>query len=227
VLTAEKIAGVFYLARLYPPRCVHSNIKMKRYLTIIALIAVCLQAKGQNGYIKFSKNNVVKGFVKVHQSASTHEHHVELATSKDDVKPKRFHKKDIMEYAIHQDTFRILKDFYPYEVESIYYEVIDAKVLRSGKISLLQVHNSFTSLDKGLFQTLHDQSPSQVPYFYVLQDTEANYTRGVPSKKEKFKLLVTEFFPEETLIAYEKTHGPVHFKDLEKLVVFHNQQAVD
>ncbi|HYC85596.1 MAG TPA: hypothetical protein VEB86_10255 [Chryseosolibacter sp.] len=191
------------------------------------LLVAGFQASAQDGYIKFRNNQLVTGKVKVHYAASVHEHQVEITPAGDEANPKRYHKKDISEYAIHKDTFRILKEFYPYEVEEIYYELIDAKVLRSGKVSLLQIHNSYTSLDKGLFETLHDQNPSQVSYFYVLQDTESNFVKGVPSKKDKFKLVLQEFFSEEVLAAYEKAHGPVHFRDLEKLVAFSNTAALD
>jgi hypothetical protein len=200
---------------------------MKGVLTILAAFGTLTIAVGQNGYIKFRNNQVLPGFVKVHYATSAHEHQVEIALSKDDPAPKRYHKKDIIEYAIHQDTFRILKEFYPYDVEEIYYEVIDAKVLRSGKVSLLQIHNSYSSLDKGVFETFHDQSPSQIAYFYVLQDSASGFARGVPPKKEKFKQALKEFFSDEVLLAYEKIHGPVHFRDLDKLVAYCNTQATD
>jgi len=200
-------------------------MNQRKFFIAVSLLLLGGSALAQNGYIKFKNNQIATGFIKVHYAATAHEHQVELSLSSNDPNPKRYHKKDILEYAIHKDTFRILKEFYPYEVEQIYYEVIDAKVIHSGKISLLEIHNSFTTLDKGLFEALHDQNPSQVPYFYVLQDIESGYVRGVPSKKGKFREVLKEFYSDEILAAYEKEHGAIHFKDLEKFVVFGNQRV--
>jgi hypothetical protein len=197
---------------------------MKVSFVILLLMVTSFVTRAQNGYIKFNKHQKVEGFVTVYNNTHVHEHQIELRLTEDDAKPKRYHKKDIEEYAIKGDTFRILKKFYPYEVEEIFYELIDAKVLISGKVSLLQIHNSYTTLDKGLFATYHEASPSQVPYFYVLQDAEGNYKRGVPSKKDKLKPLLEEFFSDEVIAEYEKVHGHIHYKDLDKFVRFGNQK---
>src|SRR5688572_28184973 len=115
---------------------------MKITLLLMLLTTLSASLHAQNGYVKFNKNHVVKGFVRIHNEGRVHEHQIEIATSKDDPAPKRYHKKDVVEYAIQNDTFRILKKFFPYDVEEIYYEIIDAKVIRSGDVSLLQIHNS-------------------------------------------------------------------------------------
>jgi hypothetical protein len=195
---------------------------MKAFGSMLVLILTAYPSFSQNGYIKFNRHQKAEGYVSVFNNAHVHEHQVEIRTSPDDRNPKRYHKKDIMEYAIKGDTFRILKKFYPYEIEEIFYELVDAKVIHAGKVSLLQVHNSYTSLDKGLFSTYHDQNPSQVEYFYVLQDEEGSYKRGVPSKKDKFRPVLLEFFSDEAVAEYEKEYGGVHFRDLEKLVKFCN-----
>jgi hypothetical protein len=200
---------------------------MKSLILFVCISALSVVACAQNGYIKFNKNQLVSGYVKVHNASQVHEHQIEISDNKDHIDPKRYHKKDIIEYAINGDTFKILKKFFPYDIEEIYYELIDAKVIQSGNVSLLQIHNSYSTLDEGLFATLHDQSPSQVPYFYVLQDSKENYTRGVPTKKEKFKQVLGEFFSDESIVAYENEHGSLHFRDLQKIVTFCNRQELD
>ena len=189
-----------------------------RMIFLLALFPFLSNA--QNGYIKFNKHQKVEGIVSVYNNTHVHEHQVELKTSADDPAPRRYHKKDIEEYAIKHDTFRILKKFYPYDIEEIFYELVDAKVLVSGKVSLLQIHNSHTTLDKGLFATYHEASPSQVPYFYVLHDQEGNYLRGVPSKTDLFRAAIEDFYPDEVIAEYEKEHGPLHYRDLEKFAGF-------
>jgi hypothetical protein len=192
---------------------------MKPLLALL-LITSSILVNAQNGYIKFSKHQKVEGYVSIHKSEKANEHQVEIKLDKNDTIPKRYHKRDIHEYAINSDTFRILKKFYPYDIEAVYYELIDAKVLVSGKVSLLQVHNSYTNLDKGMFSAYHGASPSQVPYFYVLEDEENDYHQAVPSRKEKFRGAVAEFFNEEVIAEYEKLHGTLHYKDIEKFVRF-------
>jgi hypothetical protein len=193
--------------------------------TLLAFFAFSgATAFAQDGYVKFNHSDKVHGHIRIFHDKHEHEHEIQIGKSEHDPAPKRYHKRDIAEYAIAGDTFRILKNFAPYEIQEIYYEIVDAHVLRSGKITLMRIKNSHKSLDPKFFSAFHDEKPSKVDHFYVLHDTEGNYLRGVPSKKDSFRITLTEFFDDEDLNAFEAEHGSIHYRDLEKLVAWYNTQ---
>jgi hypothetical protein len=199
---------------------------MKTFISTLTLFLSAFSLSAQEGYIKFNKNSMVKGFIKVHTAHQSGEHQIEYHETKEDPQPKRYHKKDIMEYAIKHDTFRILKNFYPFDIEDFYFEVVDAKVLRSGKVNLLGVDSRHHTISNysggGLLSALLDESLAHLPYVYVLHDSENDYARGIPSKKDKFREYMIDFFSEEIIAGYEKEKGTLHFRDLEKFVVYYN-----
>jgi hypothetical protein len=198
---------------------------MKVLTPLLVVLVLHSTALAQNGYVKFYKHSITKGYVKIREAEKIHEQVIEFGLSENDPSPKHFHKKDILEYAIHTDTFRILKDFYPYEVSEIYFDLVEAKVIQSGKVSLLRIDNAHHLIRQAgateASADFHDESVTKVPHMYVLHDADNDYVRGIPSKKEKFDLVIPDFFSEEELAEYTKAHGKPHYKDLEKMVMFY------
>lgn len=197
---------------------------MRTPLLFIFVLLINAGLFGQNGYIKFHKHSIAEGYVSIHEAKKIHEQQIEIRQSEDDPHPKHYHKKDIVEYAIMKDTFRILKDFYPYEIQEIYFDLVEARVIQSGKISLLRIDNAHQMISKSaggsVSSEFHDETATKVPHMFVLHDTENNYFRGIPTRKEKFEEVIPDFFSDNVLALYEKEHGKIHYKDLEKLVKF-------
>jgi hypothetical protein len=166
---------------------------MKCILTLPIVLVAC-NLFAQDGYIKFNKHTVVHGFVNKKVSGDKNEEIIEFLKIKHDPAPQHYRKADVYEYAIKHDTFRVLKNFYPFEVEGFYFEHVDARVLHSGDVDLLGIdvnHEKFVEHNKkGSFHHMMDQTLGSMPYLYVLHEESDEYFRAVPSKKNKFKELM-------------------------------------
>jgi hypothetical protein len=198
---------------------------MKCILTsFIVLVAGSLVA--QDGYIKFNKHTIVHGFINRKIAGDKGEEIIEFLKSKNDPAPQHYRKADIYEYAIKEDTFRVLKNFYPFEVEGFHFEHVDARLLRSGAVDLLGIdvnHEKFVEHSKkGTFRHMIDQTLGNIPFLYVLHEESDEYVRAVPSRKEKFKELMFEFFTEDAIDEYERQKGELHFRNLETFVEHFN-----
>lgn len=200
---------------------------MIRRLILFLIACPLADVVAQEGYIKFHNKTVLHGFLNKKVSGENGEHIIEFLKSKNDPAPTHYRKADIYEYAIKHDTFRVLKNFYPFEIEGFHFEHVDARILRSGKVDLLGIdtkHEKFVEhFRNGNLHHVIDHTLDNVPYLYVLHEESDQYVRGVPSKKDKFREMMFEVFSEELVDNYEKEKGEVHFRHLETFVEHYNK----
>lgn len=199
---------------------------------IIGLLLLGFYSNAQNGYIKFHEDSTLVGYLKYFNSLQDGEQLIEFWETKKDKSPDRYHKGEIIEYAISKDTFRILKYFRPFESEEIHFEVIEAEVVQSGRIELLKIRNPYyrsNYVGGGLAGAavtisldLLDKSLENTPVIYVLRESINNYMRGVPEKDKKFNEVIRDFFPEAAIESFEKNNGKVKIRNLKALVQYYN-----
>lgn len=201
---------------------------MMRRLLFFLIVCPFGELIAQEGYIKFNHNAVLHGYLNKRTNEKG-EHIIEFLKSKNDPAPQHYRKADIYEYAIKHDTFRVLKNFYPFEVEGFHFDHVDARVLKSGTVDLLGIdtnHEKFKEhLNSGKLHHVIDHTLDNIPYLYVLHEESDQYLRGVPSKKDKFRELMFEFFTEDVVDGYEKEKGEIHFRHLEAFVGHFNTNA--
>ena len=200
-----------------------------RIMIIAAIAMLPCVTFAQEGYIKFNNSTIVVGILNKKISPQTGEHVIEFLKSKHDPAPQHYRRNDIYEYAIKGDTFRVLKNFYPFEVEGFHFEHVDAKVLKSGSVDLLGIdvnHEKYVEhAKKGSLNHVIDHTVGNSPYLYVLHEESDQYIKAVPSKKDKFREMMFEFFTEDAVDSYETEKGELHFRNLQTFVEHYNKLA--
>jgi len=112
------------------------NVEGVRFTSkFIIAILICLpfEVFSQNGYVKINRDSISVGYLKKYVNPSTSLTGIELWTTKKDKHPKRISMADIYEYAIDGDTLRVLENYPPYK------GIVEAKVIRRGKLNLLMI----------------------------------------------------------------------------------------
>jgi hypothetical protein len=200
-----------------------------KHFTVAIFILMPFVLTAQEGYIKFNNHTVIHGFLNRKVSDKNGEHIIEFLKSKHDPAPQHYRRADIYEYAINTDTFRVLKNFYPFEVEGFHFEHVDARVLKSGTVDLLGIdvnHEKYVEhVKKGSLNHVMDHTLGNTPYLYVLHEESDQYVRAVPSKKDKFRETLFEVFTEDAVDAYEQTKGEIHFRHLTAFVEHYNKTS--
>jgi hypothetical protein len=193
-------------------------------------------AVAQNGYIKLSDDSVQTGYIRYVTSVKNGEQLIEFWKTKTDKAPVKFHKKEIVEYAIKKDTFLILKNFQPFEGEDIFFEAVDARIMKSGKVQLLRANNPYYNANNMIPVPVPGAGTvfvvslalggkiANIPTVDVLRESGNDYMRGVPVNRAMFEEVVRDFIPEETIRSFVERFGPVSFKNLKELVAFYNRQ---
>lgn len=190
----------------------HYLLAMK--LTFIMLV-VCLSfsAESQNGFVKLRNDSVMKGYLKY--TFSDIGRGIEFWRSKKDKAPLRLRMSDVYEYAINDDTFRVLQNYKPFPDRDLHFDIVEANVLLRGKVDLM-VHLRNSSLYTGSRASGVDR------HIFVLQNPTSKYIRGIPSG-EKFFEALEDFIPYGFLRAYATLYGDrVHYDDIPQIVRLYN-----
>jgi hypothetical protein len=197
-------------------------------LTILMLTSWPL--KGQNGYIKFSKDSVVYGYLRPYTSFLDGHKGIELWKEKRDSNPLKIKKSDIFEYAIRKDTIRIFKSFTPFADEKVHFEMVEAELVSGSKVNLFVIRN-YANPDRisnytggGLIPALIDESMGNYTYMYILEDPAIDYVRALPGKTERLKDALMDFFPERYLIRYAQEKGEITYRKIPALVKLYNSK---
>jgi hypothetical protein len=194
-------------------------------------MSVALNCFGQNGYVRLLKNDsILTGFIRQYISVSDGEPGIELWKTKKDKDPIRLLKSTITEYALNKDTIKVLHNFAPFENSSVNYSVVDANFLSRGKINLLIIKNyrnnqrisNYTG--GGLIPALIDEMAGNYTYLYLLENPSSGYLRALPSKKEKLRDLLSDFFPERYIELYNEKKGIVSYKNIKEFVTLYNSR---
>jgi hypothetical protein len=211
---------------------------MKVLIFCFGLLLGTTATNAQNGYIRLSSDSTLSGYIKTVFDRDDHQHVLEFWRTKNDKDPVRIRKSDVEEYAIHKDTFRILKNFQPFPPADFFLDDTDAKVLQSGRIELLSVRNPYYRDKSGplpmpvnggtllvITVDLFSEPIENVPVIFVLHTPRNGFMRGVPSKGEAFQDVISEFFSPVAVETFEKENGPLTIRKLKKLVAYYNEKT--
>jgi hypothetical protein len=193
---------------------------MKKIFLFFMTYLFGLVALGQNGYIKLKNDSIRVGYLRSYVSFEDGHQGIELWRTKSDKKPLKIPKHDIDEYAIKKDTFRVLRNFKPFQDSKEYFEMVDAKLQARGKINLYVIENYKTT-------TTVTPTGGTMSYgfdLYVLEDIETGIIKGLPFKKEKLVESLIEFFPEKYVSKYTSVKGKITHKSVPDLVRLFNSK---
>lgn len=198
-----------------------------KYLIVAVLLVSAVNTYGQNGYVNLKDGSTFIGFVRRYVAISDGHPGLEVWRTKTDKNPMKISKKDIVEYAIGKDTFKVFHQFKPFVDSNTYFECIDARRKSSGKVNLyilpLQNTASVSSYTGGgLIPAIIDEYVGNYPFFYVLEDEKLGYLSAVSSKKELLHETLLDFFPEEYVTKYVEVNGEIKYKEVPKLVQLYN-----
>ena len=195
---------------------------------IIILISSTIQLWGQNGYVRLENESIVTGYLRYYTPINDVNRGIEVWRTKKDKNPLKISRHTVSEYAIEKDTFKVLHRFRPFEKGSTYFELVDAKLKKSGKVNLYFIDNSQNSVSTytggGLLPALIDESIGNQPYIYVLEDKATGFYKALPSKKDKLKEALIEFFPERYVVRYGEVKGEIKYKSIPALVELYNSK---
>jgi hypothetical protein len=194
-----------------------------------ALAILGTSAYSQNGYVKFDADSVVTGYLRYYTSTRDGQG-IELWRTKKDKDPLKLKKSDIIEYAIKKDTFKVLHQYKPFQETQTYFEVVDARLKRRGKVSLYIIDNYqnpnmvSTYTGGGLVPAIIDASMGNYTYMYILEHAPTGFLRALPSKEEELKEVLLDFFPERYVIKYAELNGEIRYNDIPALVDLYNSR---
>jgi hypothetical protein len=206
---------------------------MNRVAFITVLLFFCTSSFAQNGYVKFDKDSVLTGFIRMYTAPGNKKEFLEFWKTKNDRQPIRIDRRDIVEYAIRKDTFHVLRNFQPFPSEDIFFEVVDARIIRNGRIQLLKMKNPYYRTDHivagglaggvvvAVSVSLMDKV-TNVPYILALREPSNGYIRAVPKKAELFDEVMSDFFSEKAITSFVKNKEELKFRTLVEFVDYYN-----
>lgn len=198
------------------------------FLTILTLFTIRLF--GQNGYIKLNNDSTLVGYLRYYVAIKDGHQGIELWRTKKDKDPLKIPKRTINEYAIKKDTFKVLQQFKPFHDTQTYFELVDAKLKSSGKVNLYVIENYqnanrvSTYTGGGLIPAIIDESLGNHTYMYILEDKETGFLKALPSKKDKLKESLIDFFPEKYIVKYDEVKGEINYRSIPDLVKLYNSK---
>jgi hypothetical protein len=207
----------------------NNSLNMKIVLLIILTVST-FRLFGQNGYIKLDNDSTLVGYLRYYVSIKDGHQGIELWRTKKDKQPLKIPKRTINEYAIKKDTFKVLHQFKPFHDTQTYFELVEAKLKSSGKVNLYIIEN-YQNVNRvsiytggGLIPAVIDVSLGNHSYMYILEDKEMGFLKALPSKKQKLKESLMEFFPEKYIIKYDEVKGEIDYKSIPDLVKLYNSK---
>jgi hypothetical protein len=200
----------------------------KMLLVVLTLLAT--QVQGQNGYVKLENDSTLIGFLR-HYTSSSHGHQgIEVWRTKKDKSPIRIPKRDIYEYAIKKDTFKVFHQFRPYVHSKTVIELIDARLESRGKVNLYTIDRYLvepkSSFRGGMPATA---APVEItfgesPIIYILEDSRTAFISCLPQKHEMLIEVLKDFFPERYIAKYIEVEGKINYNTISKFVSLYNSK---
>lgn len=184
----------------------------------------------QNGYVRLNSDSTLVGYLRYYISSKDGHQGIELWRTKTDDEPLKIPRWKIDEYAIKNDTFKVLRQFRPFQETETYFEMVDAKLKSRGKVNLYMIENYqnanrvSTYTIGGLIPALIDESLGNHSFMYILEDTETGFVKALPSKKERLNEVLMEFFPERYITRYGEVKGEIKYKSVPDLVGLYNSK---
>jgi hypothetical protein len=201
-----------------------------RILLLAILMISTSELFGQNGYIKLGNDSTLVGYLRPYVSIKDGQQGIELWRTKKDKEPLKILKEKISEYAIKKDTFKVLHQFKPFPDTQTYFEMVEAKLKSSGKVSLYIIQGYqnekrvSTYTMGGIIPAIIDESLGNYTYMYILEDKRIGFIKALPSKKEELKESLLDFFPERYITKYAEVKGEINYRSIPDLVELYNSK---
>ena len=188
---------------------------------------VTTQLWGQKGYIKLDNDSIFSGFLRYYKSYKDGHEGYELWKTKTDKNPRRIPIQHIKEYAIKEDTFKILHQFKPFPKDRLYFEMVDAKIESRGKVNLYSIDNyrriyMASSSPPGQFPSDNIQYMKET--IYILEDSKNGFLTAIPNAKEELETKLADYLPEKYLRKYTEVNGKIKYKTIPELVKLYNSK---
>src|SRR6185369_1201795 len=110
---------------------------MKSLLTALFLVW-SIDSFCQNGFVKLTNDSILVGYLK-HYTPVSGRRGIEVWKDKRDKHPAKFLLEAISEYAVNKDTFKIFREFLPFQESDVYIELAQAKIISRGKVILYKI----------------------------------------------------------------------------------------
>jgi len=197
---------------------------MRLFLTVLFLLW-SVNSFSQNGYAKLLNDSILVGYLK-HYTPVSGARGIEVWKDKKDKHPAKLLLTEISEYAVNKDTFKIFREFLPFQESDVYIELAQAKIISRGKIILYQItefkNPNRTDPKTGAPIILDDNFKEY--YFFVLEEKATGHKRAISTNKEKMREVLLDFFPERYLIKYAEVNGKIKYKTIPDVVKLYNSK---
>jgi len=207
---------------------------MIRTLVLLTALIAAVHGFSQNGYIKIGNDDPLVGYVK-YITTPNDGRLLELWKTKTDKSPQRFQLDEVDEYAIGKDTFLIFRSLKPFNNIDVFFDLVEAKILSSGKVQLLKFENPYYAKNQmtvsaamgggitaAVAVSIFTEPIERVPSIYLLREPHNNYIRGASNKHQPFIETINDFYTEVAIKDFEIEHGELSFRKLTKFVRFCN-----
>lgn len=202
---------------------------MKFKLAILfTLVFINSESQKFDGFVITTKDSLFKGYMKISIDGS--KGRKILITDDKKKKPKSYHLTDLKYYSYKNDTFAMLRNFYPFEDDGYQIESVEAKVIISkGAI-------------KVYFATLPEYKDTVIPIIiptgtgvsaifvrpeyatYILKDRENNL-KALRKEKGEFEKSIEIIIGEDNDLMNQVRNKHFKFKDTEEIIRIYNSRV--
>ena len=201
---------------------------MKPFI-LLTLLSLAVPGFSQTGYVKLDNDSVFAGYIRRYVAIAGADNGYEIWKTKNDKHPRRFSIRDIREYVIKKDTFRVFHNFQPFHDHDMYYEVLEVKAEQRGKVdlySILTKNAQPMSTPGGLsvMIRLPDKKIGKSLILFFLENPQTGFVRGLPVDGEELKEALRDFFPDRYIERYEQEKGKIAYKSVPGLVRLYNSR---
>ena len=200
-------------------------VNMNRICTLHLLILILVMSKlsyGQkhDGYVITKNDSLISGYIRFDVGTKSRGSEIRLYENKRS-EPLIFYTLEVNEYAYKRDTFKIIRNLYPFDDEDLFVDQTEAKMLESGKVSLYKISVEGHAIPMTM-------TASGVPVgggkmaraIYLLDDHQGNIL-GV--KKDNFNAVVTRYFGSNEELILQLRAKKFTYKDLKKVTRIFNK----
>jgi len=189
------------------------------FSAFIILYLCSFSVLAQNGYIKTTKGEIKKGWLKTEVGYKDRGTKILFYESRKTRDPDIFYAFDLNEYAVSNDTIVILNAFYPFEDQELLYIQVEAKVVRQGKVDLLFVEDK-RKLSSQQVNVRRKPSGMNAANIYILK--RGDLVEGVSPNYQLFLKTLNNFFYDKPQLMEKIKKKRLRYSDLFKIVDNYN-----
>jgi len=189
------------------------------FSAFIILYLCSFSVLAQNGYIKTTKGEIKKGWLKTEVGYKDRGTKILFYESRKTRDPDIFYAFDLNEYAVSNDTIVILNAFYPFEDQELLYIQVEAKVVRQGKVDLLFVEDK-RKLSSQQVNVRRKPSGMNAANIYILK--RGDLVEGVSPNYQLFLKTMSNFFYDKPQLMEKIKKKSLRYSDLFKIVDNYN-----